>query len=217
MSGLDPRLYLVTDPGLAGGRDLLDLVLAVARAGVTLVQLRDKTASTAALLRQATALVERLRPLGVPVIVNDRADVALAADADGVHVGQSDLPAPLARRVTGGRMLVGLSIERLSELDDAGVEAADYLALSPVFATATKADIAPPLGLEGLAAMRAATGKPVVAIGGIDPERAAQAILHGADGVAVVSAILGADDPVQATRALRHVIDASLARRKKLR
>jgi thiamine-phosphate pyrophosphorylase len=217
VSGLDPRLYLVTDPGLVGERDLPGLVEAVVRAGVTLVQLRHKSASTAALLRLALVLVERLRPLGVPLIVNDRADVALAAGAAGVHVGQSDLPAPLARRVTGGRMLVGLSIEHLPEMGDAGVEAADYLAASPVFGTATKADIAPPLGLDGLARMRGMTKKPIVAIGGIDLERAAQAILHGADGVAVVRAILGADDPVQATRALRHAIDASLARRRKLR
>ncbi len=217
MSRLDPRLYLVTDPGLVGDRDLPGLVEAVARAGVTLVQLRDKTASTAALLRLAVALVERLRPLGVPLIVNDRADVALAAGAAGVHVGQSDLPAPLARRVTGGGMLIGLSIERLEELDDAGVEAADYLALSPVFPTSTKADIARPLGLDGLARMRAKTKKPIVAIGGIDLERAAQAIGHGADGVAVVSAILGADDPVRATRALRATVEAALARRGELR
>ncbi len=217
MSRLDPRLYLVTDPGLVGDRDLPALVEAVARAGVTLVQLRDKQASTATLLRLALALVERLRPLGVPVIVNDRADVALAAGAAGVHVGQSDLPAPLARRVTGGDKLVGLSIERLGEMDGAGIEEADYLAASPVFATATKADIAPPLGLEGLAAMRARTKKPIVAIGGIDPERAAAAIEHGADGVAVVSAILAADDPVAATAAMRAVIDASLARRRRLR
>lgn len=216
MSRLDPRLYLVTDPGLVGDRDLPALVEAVARAGVTLVQLRDKQASTATLLRLALALVERLRPLGVPVIVNDRADVALAAGAAGVHVGQSDLPAPLARRVTGGDKLVGLSIERLSEMDGAGIEEADYLAASPVFATVTKEDIAPPLGLEGLAAMRARTKKPIVAIGGIDPERAAVAIEHGADGVAVVSAILAADDPVAATAAMRAVIDASLARRDSL-
>lgn len=196
------RLHLVTDSALCGGRDLLSVVGAAVRGGVSCVQLREKTLGTRAFVERARALKAMLAPLGVPLIVNDRLDVALACGADGVHVGQADMPADVVRRLMPGA-LIGLSIESLEQLRAAETEPVDYFGVSPVFATATKHDAAPALGLEGLRAMRALTRRPLVGIGGIDVANVADVMAAGADGVAVVSALCAAPDPFDAARQLR--------------
>jgi thiamine-phosphate pyrophosphorylase len=144
------------------------------------------------------------------LIVNDRVDVALEIGADGVHVGQQDMDAERARRLLGPGAIIGLSIETVEQARAAVSLDVDYLGVGPVFATATKMDAAPPLGLEGLAQVRAISRRPIVAIGGIGPQNVRQAIHSGADGVAVVSAICAADDPERTARQLRQSIDAAL-------
>jgi thiamine-phosphate pyrophosphorylase len=194
------RLCLVTDRGLARGRSVIDLARAAARGGATMVQLREKAATTRAFVEAARALKAALAPLGVPLIVNDRLDIALAVDADGLHVGQSDMPVAEARRLMGPDKVVGLSIEAIEQATRPDAEAADYLGVGPIYAQQTKRDAAVPLGLDGLARIRGLTRKPIVAIGGLTPENSAPALAAGADGLAVVSAIVAADDPEAAAR-----------------
>jgi thiamine-phosphate pyrophosphorylase len=199
----DYSLYLVTDRGLAAGRPLLDIVRAAVSGGVTCVQLREKACSTREFVIQASALREVLRPQGIPLIINDRVDVALAVGADGVHLGQDDLPLRAARGILGPTRVIGISVDSVAQALEAERDGADYLGVSPVFATPTKTDTAPPLGLAGLAAVRRAVGLPLVAIGGIGLGNAAQVIRGGADGIAVVSAIVAAADPRGAAADLR--------------
>lgn len=210
MRRFDPTLYLLTDPELARGRGLVDMVAAAVRGGVTLVQLRDKHAGGRALLETARALEAVLDPLGVPLIVNDRADVAHSAGA-GCHVGQSDLPAEAVRAILGPSALLGVSLDAPDQLRDVAEGVVDYVAYGPFGATATKADAGKPVGAEGLAAVRKQTMLPLVAIGGIDARNVADAVRAGADGIAVVSAIMAADDPEAASRELRAAIDAAKA------
>ena len=194
-------LHLVTDSALCGERGVLAVVEAAVRGGARVVQLREKTLPTRAFVERARALKALLQPLGVPLIINDRLDVALACGADGVHVGQEDLsPRDMRRWLPDG--LIGLSIERIEQLDAAERLPVDYYGASPVFATATKADAAPALGLEGLRALRARTMRPLVAIGGIGAHNAAAVMAAGADALAVVSALCAAPDPEQAARRL---------------
>jgi len=196
------QLCLVTDSALANGRSLAGIVAAAVKGGVTLVQLREKTASTRAFIEQARVLKRLLAPLRVPLLINDRIDVALAAGADGAHVGQQDMPVALARRLLGPAAIIGLSITELGQVRDPNVELADYLGVGPVLAQSTKLDATPPLGLDGLAEVRRATGKPIVAIGGVSAANADAVRSAGADGIAVVSAIMGADNPRAAAAAL---------------
>lgn len=204
--GFDPTLYLVTDPRLGAPRPLLDTVAAAVAGGVTLVQLRDPDAPTRQLVETARALVALLRPLGVPLIVNDRVDVALAADADGVHVGQSDMRAADARALLGPDCILGLSITDPSEMRPADLAPVDYIGVGPIYLQATKPDAAPPIGPEGLAAIRAMTRLPIVAIGGVGPANAERLIRAGADGLSVVSALMAAPDPAEAARTLIETI-----------
>ncbi len=209
---LDPTLYLVTDPQLAGGRLLEEVVAEAVAGGVTLVQLRDKHAAGRALLEQARALQTLLEPTGVPLIVNDRVDVAVAAGAAGCHVGQTDLPPAEARRLLGPDALLGLSLDDPEQIREVDPEILDYLAFGPFAATATKPDAGRPVGPAKLAAVRARTRLPLVAIGGIDAGNAGAAIEAGADGIAVVSAIMAAADPKTAARELRDAIEAARRR-----
>lgn len=207
MSGrrFDPaclRLMLVTDRPMAQGRSLVEVVAAAVAGGVTSVQLREKTADTRRFVELARDLDALLRPLGVPLWINDRIDVALAAGIDHVHVGQSDMTPADVRRLMGPRAVIGLSITRPEELVAEDLTRVDCLGVGPVFATATKSDAAPALGLDGLAAIRRAGGLPVVAIGGIGPAEVAAVRATGVEGVAVVSAIMAAADPRAAARAL---------------
>jgi thiamine-phosphate pyrophosphorylase len=206
----DPTLYLVTDPELARGRALVDVVAAAVRGGITLVQLRDKHAGGRDLLETARALKAVLDPLRVPLIVNDRADVAHAAGV-GCHVGQTDLPAAAARAIVGPDAIVGVSLDDPDQVGEIDRDLVDYVAYGPFAATATKADAGRAVGPDGLAAVAKQTLLPLVAIGGIDANNAAEAVRAGADGIAVISAIMAADDPEAASRALRAAIDAAKA------
>lgn len=199
----DLSVYVITDRGLAGPRGILAVTEAAVRGGATLVQLREPNAPGRRLVEEARALIALLRPLGIPLLVNDRVDVALAVDADGVHVGQSDMHPADARALLGPDRILGLSITELADLDRSDLAGVDYLGVGPVFGTRTKPDAAPPMGLAGLSAVRAATRLPIVAIGGIGPKEAALVRAAGADGVAIVSAIMAAADPEAATRAFR--------------
>ncbi len=201
---LDPstyRLCLVTDRGLAQGRSLVEVVMRAVTGGATMVQLREKTATTRVFLEEARALKSLLAPHGVPLIVNDRADVALAINADGVHVGQTDLPVEAVRAIIGPGKLIGLSITNAEQMAGPDAAAADYLGIGPVHPQKTKADASTPLGLGGFAKLRRLTSKPVLAIGGVKPDDVAMLVEEGATGVAVVSAIMAAEDPEAAARA----------------
>lgn len=201
------QLHLVTDSVLCGARGVEAVVRAAVRGGASCVQLREKTLATRDFVERARALKVLLAPLGVPLLVNDRLDVALACEADGVHVGQGDMPAAEVRRWLP-RAIIGLSIESIEQLRAAEHDAAvDYYGASPVFATPTKTDTAPALGLDGLRELRALTRRPLVAIGGIHAGNAAPVMAAGADGLAVVGALCAADDPTAAARQLRAIVD----------
>jgi thiamine-phosphate pyrophosphorylase len=199
---LDLSVYLVTDRALSGERSVLEVVRQALAGGVSIVQLRDPTATTADLLAQARELAALARQADVPFIVNDRVDVALAARADGVHLGQSDMPAADARALLGPDRIIGLSVSSVAELSSADLASVDYLGIGPVFSTRTKLDAGAPLGIDGLRALVERAELPVVAIGGIDADNAAHVLGTGVDGVAVVSAICAARDPRRATAAL---------------
>jgi thiamine-phosphate pyrophosphorylase len=202
----DLRLMLVTDPAMTGTRGLIATVLAGVAGGATIVQLRDKGADDATLVAAARALRAELAPLGVPLIVNDRVAVAAEAGADGVHIGQDDGDPAAARALLGPDALIGLSVTRAAEIATVDAGVVDYVGLGPVFATATKPDAAPALGLAGARAIAARLPAPWIAIGGIDATNAADVIAAGAAGIAVVSAICAADDPAEAAAGLRRAI-----------
>jgi len=207
LKNIDYSLYLVTDRGLARGRSTLDIVTAAVSGGVTCVQLREKDCSTLEFIEQALAIKNFLKAREVPLIINDRLDVALAVAADGVHLGQSDMPLEMARKIAGRSMLIGISAESVQDAVESEKGGADYLGVSPIYATPTKSDTAPPLGIKGLREIRKAVKLPLVGIGGLTRENSADVIRNGADGVAVVSAIVAADDPEAAAKALKHVIE----------
>jgi len=200
-------LYLVTDAGLSRGRSHLRIVETAMRGGVTIVQYREKSASTRRMIEEAAELCRLCRAAGVPFIVNDRIDVALAIDADGVHIGQDDMPAALARRILGRGKILGVSAGSVEEAREAFDDGADYIGASPVFSTPTKPDAPSPLGIEGLRRMTQAVEIPVVAIGGITEDNAAAMMEAGAAGIAVVSAIVASEDVEAAARALRIVVE----------
>ena len=209
MGVVDYSLYLVTDRALARGRATAEIVRAAVAGGVTCVQVRDKDVGPREFIAEARAVQAALRGTGVPLIVNDRVDVALAVGADGVHLGQQDMAIADARRLGPPGWIIGVSAETVADAVRAEKEGADYIGVSPVFATPTKTDAAPPLGLSGLRHMRAATKIPLVAIGGIHAGNARDVIRAGADGLAVVSAIVAAADPRAAAEALRRKIEAA--------
>ena len=202
----DYSLYLVTDRRLSLGRSTVEVVAAAVSGGVTCVQLREKHCSTREFLEEARRVRELLVGTGVPLIINDRLDVALAVAADGVHLGQNDMHISDARRLVGERLVIGISAESMADAIRAEAEGADYIGVSPVFTTPTKMDTAPPLGLEGLREIRRAVSLPLVAIGSIRHDNAAEVLRAGADGLAVVSAIVSAPCPRTAAAALRQQI-----------
>ena len=203
---VDYGLYLVTDRGLSRGRSTIEVVAAAVRGGVTVVQFREKVAETRDFVKEALAVHCLLEDWGIPMIVNDRIDVALAVSADGVHLGQKDMPIEMARKILGPDKIIGISAESVADAAAAEKAGADYLGVSPIYATPTKTDTAAALGLEGLRQIREAVDLPLVGIGGLNARNAAEAIRHGADGVAVVSAIVSADDPEKAARELSKIV-----------
>jgi len=216
---MDLSLYLVTDRALCLGRPLVEVVARAVAGGVTVVQLREKNAGTREMLDLGRALLALLAPLGVPLIINDRVDVALALGAQGVHLGQSDMPVAEARRLLGPHMTLGLSIEDMGQLREAEALPAglvDYYGLSPIFATPTKAELCTSWGLEGLAQARAVVAagskRPLVAIGGIHAGNAASVLRAGADGLAVVSALCSSPDVEKSAAVLTGILARSAAR-----
>ncbi len=205
----DLSLYLVTDRPLSLGRSLEEVVDKAAQGGVTMVQLREKDADTGEFVELARKLMKVLKPLGIPLIINDRVDVALAADADGVHIGQSDMKYEDVRKLVGKEKIVGLSVENFNDIDVANTLDVDYVGISPVFGTPTKTDTAQPFGLEGLRKGVAQSIHPTVGIGGMNKNTAAQVMETGCNGIAVVSAICSAEDITASTAELKGIVDAN--------
>ncbi len=191
-------IYLVTDGKLCTEFSLEDTVIQAVKAGVKYVQLREKHASTKEFVKIAVKLKNELKPFNVPLIINDRIDVALAVGADGVHIGQNDMPFEMARRIMGNNAIIGLSVETWEDVKQAEKFDADYLGVSPVYPTSTKTDTKEPWGLEGLAKIRAFSQFPLVAIGGINKTNAEKVLKAGADCLAVVSAICADKNPFNA-------------------
>jgi len=190
----NPLLYLVTDPDLSLGRPEEEIVRRAVAAGVTMVQYRDKDTSAKRMIEKIRLMAEICRPAGVALIVNDRLDVAMAGGADGVHLGQDDMELPDARRIVGEAFIIGISVTTIEEAKEAEEAGADYLGANGVFPTGTKTDLGEPLGLEGVSQLASASSLPIVAIGGINNQNAGEVISAGADGVAVVSYIVGSED-----------------------
>lgn len=205
------RLYLVTDRSLSLGRTLEDVVAEVITSGVTIVQLREKDTPTGEFICLARRLKDILNAHGVPLIINDRVDVALAVDADGVHIGQSDMPYEIARKLLGPDKIIGLSVENIEDLLKANELDVDYVGISPVFSTATKTDTAPPFGIAGLKEAVRLSIHPTVAIGGMNSHNAAQVMQTGCDGIAVVSAIFSAECPSAVAAELWSIVDENAA------
>ncbi|HEY6288205.1 MAG TPA: thiamine phosphate synthase [Nitrospiraceae bacterium] len=197
-------LYIILDPSVCPARPLVEVLTAAAEAGASLFQYRNKTASMKEAYVEALALRQAAAKAGVLFIVNDRCDLALAVDADGVHLGQGDLPLDLARTVMGSDKLIGISTHNLDQVLEATARKPDYLGFGPIFQPGSKQDHDPVVGLEGLRAMRRLTSLPVFAIGGIQIDQAGKVMRAGANGVAVVSAILKAPD-------ISHAVNAFLA------
>lgn len=199
-------LCLVTDEASCKGRKLEYIVEEAVKGGVSWVQLREKHLDTKAFVERAFLLKKILSPLGIPLIINDRIDVALAVDADGVHLGQSDMPVVLARKILPGGKLIGLSIEHPHQLLAAAEAPVDYLGVGPIFPTLTKNDAAPAWGIEELKAFCTLTRHKIVAIGGIQLHNAELLQGTGISGIAVVSAICSAKDPRKAAEALLRLV-----------
>ncbi|TMJ29927.1 MAG: thiamine phosphate synthase [Alphaproteobacteria bacterium] len=215
---LDLRLYALIDPEHAGGPHLVELAQLLAQGGATLVQLRDKRSPTRLFVERAREIKAALTGFAVPLLINDRVDVALACGADGVHVGQEDMTVADARRLMGSSAIIGLSIKMPAEAETAPLDLLNYVGVGGVFATSSKDNPAAPIGVAGLTRIagivrRRARGFPVCAIAGITMENAADALAAGADGVAVISALSHQRDPFEAARRLRAAVDAALAQR----
>jgi thiamine-phosphate pyrophosphorylase len=218
MKPLDLRLNAIIDPERAGGRDLADLARAVAAGGATLVQLRDKKRDTRPMIEAARAIKAALAPCAIPFVVNDRIDVALAARADGVHIGPDDMAPEDVRALLGPDAVIGVSIKSVAAAEAAPLGLINYAGVGGVYATLSKEQKNPPIGPEGLSRIagvlrRRAPALPIVGIAGIDAGNAGAVIAAGADGVAVISALSLAGDPAAAARALREVVDGMLAKR----
>jgi thiamine-phosphate pyrophosphorylase len=212
---LDLRVYAIVDPQNTGGHDLIDLARAVAAGGATLVQLRDKVNDTGRMIKEARALKTALAPFGVPLIINDRVDVALAAGAAGVHVGQDDMSVEDVRRLLGPGPFIGLSIRTAEQAAAAPLALLDYVGIGGVYSTISKTSGKSPIGLDGLhrvvRVLRARIGNfPTCGIAGITTANAELVIAAGADGVSVISALSHQSDPQSAARELRAVVDAAL-------
>ena len=205
-SNLDLSLYLVTDPKLSRGRTHEYIVEQAVKGGVTIVQLREKELSSRVFYELAKSLMQLLRPLHIPLIINDRIDIAMAVDADGLHIGQRDLPYAIARKMMGKDKIIGLSVETIAQARVANELDVDYIGLSPVFSTNTKKDINTPLELSGVREIMGITKHKTVAIGGINSSNAESVLQAGVDGIAVVSAIVSQENPQEAALRLASLI-----------
>ncbi len=201
MNNVDYSIYLVTDTDMCPRENLVQVVGEAVRGGVTLVQLREKNISTRDFYNEALALKELCLKNNVPLIINDRLDIALAVDADGIHVGQSDMPVSVVRRILGNDKIIGLSAGSVKQAEEAVKDGADYLGVGAVFHTSTKSD-ANDVGIEILKKVRSSVKIPIVGIGGINAENIEELYGTGIDGVAVVSCIMASSDPYAATKRL---------------
>ena len=214
---LDLRLYALVDPAVAGGRSLPALTALIAGTA-TLVQLRDKQGTTRVMIEEARDIMAVLRPHGVPLLINDRVDVALAAGAQGVHIGWDDMEAADARRLLGKDAIIGLSIKTAEQAAAAPLELLDYVAIGGVYATTSKDNVANPIGTDGLRDLVAIIrgrkpGYPICAIAGITAGNVRDVVSAGADGVAVISALSMVKDPSAAAQDMRNAVDTALAGR----
>mgnify|MGYP001183757882 CR=1 FL=1 len=200
------RLHIITDTSLQRRYSHIELAALALEGGADVIQYRRKDAATRLLLEEARAMAALCRPAGVPLIVNDRADVALAADAGGVHLGDMDLPIPIARDLLGAHRLIGGSADNAEEAVASAREGADYVGIGPVYATTSKRDTGAVLGLDGLARAVAACGRPLIAIGGVTLERLPEILATGVHGVAVLSAFCAAEDPSGQVRAMQRCL-----------
>jgi len=207
MHNMDLSLYLVTDRGMLSDISLPELVQQAVENGVTAVQLREKETPTREFIQIALELKKILDPINVPLIINDRVDIALAVGASGVHLGQHDMPVSIVRKLLDDEKIIGLSVETEHDVENAKSLDVDYLGVSPIFKTPTKTDTISEWGLDGLRKVAEISSYPLVTIGGIHPENAEQVMQCGADGIAVVSAICAAQNPGKAAAQLREAID----------
>jgi thiamine-phosphate pyrophosphorylase len=215
---VDVTLYVLADPAVSRGRTLAEMSAASVRGGATLIQLRNKTGSTRELIEQARAIKQAIAGSGVPLLINDRVDVALVAEADGVHLGREDLDLRAARQLLGPKAIIGASVRSDKDVAALVPGAVDYACIGGVFATSSKDNPDPPIGLAGLSRLvrlvrERAPDILVGAIAGINQDNAADAIGAGADGIAVISAVTAAAEPEVAARTLRGIVDAAKAKR----
>jgi thiamine-phosphate pyrophosphorylase len=203
-------LYFVTDRRLCGKKPLEEVIMQAVKGGVSYVQLREKEISTRAFVEEAVKIKKLLRPYQVPLIINDRLDVALACGAEGVHIGQEDMPYEIARRLMGPKAIIGLSVETWEDVEISQTLDVDYIGVSPVYATPTKTDTKGAWGLEGVARIKAFSRHPLVAIGGINESNVKEVVKAGAQCTAVVSAICNAPDPEMAARRINEIIKSAL-------
>lgn len=200
-------MHVLTDREWSRGRDMLSVAAAALDGGTTVIQLRDKSASTRLLIEEGLALRTLTRERGALLIVNDRVDVALAVEADGAHVGQDDMPARLARRQLGPERILGVSAANIEEADEAVAGGADYLGVGPIFPSSGKADAGPATGVHVLTELAKRYTIPLIAIGGITAENAVEVMRAGAAGVAVITAVVYAEDIKAASRLLRRAVE----------
>ena len=215
--GLDLSLYAIVDPAVSGGYTLTDLASRIA-GSVTLMQLRDKYGSTRAMIEEVRALQAVLKPAGVPLLINDRVDVALAAQADGVHIGPDDMGVEDVRALLSPKAIIGMSIKTVEQAQVTPLELLDYIAIGGVYVTTSKNNTSAPIGLGGLHEIVQTIRKrsaeiPICAIAGITATNAANVIEAGTDGIAVISALSLTPNPSQAAKDLRGAVDEALERR----
>ncbi len=203
---IDYSLYLITDSALSKGRTTIEIVKAAVQGGATIVQLREKSCSTRIFIEEALTVKAFLKGLHIPLIINDRVDVAMAVQADGVHLGQDDMPIKTARKILKDTMLIGISTHSTKEAVEAEKKGADYIGVGPVFSTSTKRDTSPVIGPKGVFKIKKSVTIPIIGIGGIGEDNASEVISNGADGIAVISAIVAAKDPEDAAVRLKSII-----------
>jgi thiamine-phosphate pyrophosphorylase len=207
MNNTDYSLMFVTDDSITDDPTFFKILEEALKGGVTIIQLREKSCSTHSFYKRALKAKTLCQAYNVPLLINDRIDIALAVHADGVHIGQTDMPYAAARALLGNTKIIGLSVSNILQAIEAENLNADYIGISPIFDTSTKkSDLAPALGIEGLKIIRPLFSKPIVCIGGIHKENVADIIKNGADGVALISAISQAEKPLKETQKLKEII-----------
>ena len=204
----------MADAEAARGKDIIQLIGAAVEGGATIIQLRGKIWTCREFLQVGINAVQFLRPKKILLIINDRVDIALACEADGVHLGQDDIPLPYARKILGKKRIIGISASAVKEAEAAEKGGADYIGVGPIFRTLSKKDVGPLLGLDRLSKIRKIVKIPIVAIGGISAANVAEVISAGADGVAVISAITASDEPQKAAAEIIESINKQKGRRR---